>query len=240
LNRETEQAKVTLILGGARSGKSTLAEKLAHVRAGEQAGVLYVATMLAYDDEMGERVIRHRASRPASWRTVEAPYSMTEEVMAGLQGERLVLVDCLTAWTSNWMLREIGIEGQGGEISEDEQAGAPATENTDSDSQDRLDPKHPEREVRPPDYSKLETMLVAELESLVAQLRERNTGLILVSNEVGMGLVPPYPLGRAYRDLLGKVNQRLARLADEAFMVFAGLPIELKRLQAELGTIPFK
>ncbi len=213
----SNQPKISLILGGARSGKSALAERLAQARA--EAGVLYAATLLPYDTEMRARVIRHRASRPATWRTVETPYKLAEGVLSTLQNEKIVLVDCLTVWTANLLMRASGMEHlHTGEVAEE----AEPPQNNPA-----IEPE--------PDYVGLEAGIIAELESLVLSLRQRETGLLLVSNEVGMGLVPPYPMGRAYRDLLGRVNQRMAQLSDEAFMVFAGIPLELKRLQAELG-----
>ena len=255
MNREAEKNKVTLILGGARSGKSALAEKLARRRASTGA-VLYVATSVAIDQEIRERIARHKASRPANWRTVEAPYELASQVLANLQNEQVVLVDCLTTWTGNLMLREsqrqaalLGTQAFYGEIYDDAipphlahtSPNQPSSalepdreEDITSDLQLEVASKSP-TPVIPPDYARLETTIIAELENLVAQLRERKLGLLLVSNEVGMGLVPPYELGRAYRDLLGRVNQRLAGLADEAVIVFAGLPIELKKLQAGLG-----
>lgn len=254
MNREAEKSKITLILGGARSGKSALAEKLAQVRSGAGGAVLYVATSLPTDQEMRDRIARHQASRPANWRTVEAPYDLARQVLANLQNEQIVLVDCLTIWTSNLMLRESQSQAYlletppfPGEIYEDAitprkiRASHNRTssalepdreEDITSDLQLEVAAKPP---VRPPDYDRLEAAITTELENLVTHLRERQLGLLLVSNEVGMGLVPPYELGRAYRDLLGRVNQRLARLADEAFIVFAGLPIELKKLQTGLG-----
>lgn len=236
--------KLTLILGGARSGKSTLAEKLAQIRAGEAGGVLYVATLLPYDAEMRERVALHRASRPASWRTLEAPYKLTEAILANLQGESLVLLDCLTVWTANRLiaLMEPGLMVPT-EIFEEELPVTPAIEQSV-----QLPVELP---VEPPttpeqaaagdkaekviDYLALEREMGAELDNLLTGLQEGGVGLVLVSNEVGMGLVPPYPLGRAYRDLLGRLNQRLAGRADEVFFVLAGIPVDLKRLQAELS-----
>jgi adenosylcobinamide kinase / adenosylcobinamide-phosphate guanylyltransferase len=210
--------RITLILGGARSGKSHLAEKLARSRAANTGGVLYVATLAPADAEMRERVIQHRASRPATWRTLEAPFDLTGPVMAALQAETLVLLDCLTIWTANRLMAamEPGLLTPP-EVFEEELPESPA---------------RPDQPVT--DYRALEDDLGSELDRLLAGLRGREVGLVLVSNEVGMGLVPPYPLGRAYRDMLGRLNQRLAAQADEVFFVLAGIPVDLKRLQVEL------
>ncbi|MBN9389633.1 MAG: bifunctional adenosylcobinamide kinase/adenosylcobinamide-phosphate guanylyltransferase [Chloroflexi bacterium] len=212
--------KITLVLGGARSGKSTLAEKIAHKRAGDD-GVLYVATLQPLDAEMEARVVTHRASRPANWRTLETPYEVAAPVFSGLQAEKLVLLDCLTLWTSNLILREMmpGFSPEVG-ITED----LPEPEPNPA-------PNQPVADIN---YGKLEVELVREIEQLVAGLKERRIGLVMVSNEVGMGLVPPYPLGRAYRDLLGRLNQGVAALSDEVFLVVAGIPVDLKKFQAEI------
>ena len=166
-----------------------------------------------------------------------------------LQNEKIVLLDCLTVWTSNRLIREDGtLTGHTGEIYDDlpivatgqsEQSSPlePDREETiTSDLQTNLPKLRPARPVQPPqpDYARLENELTSEIEILIAGLRKRGVGLVVVSNEVGLALVPPYPLGRVYRDLLGRLNQRVAGLSDEVFMVFAGLPVELKKLQATL------
>ncbi len=224
--------KITLILGGVRSGKSTLAEKLAATRAGDAGGVLYVATLLPYDAEMRERVTLHRASRPAVWHTLEAPYKLTDAILANLQGEKLVLLDCLTVWTANRLIALMEPDlFTPTEIFEEElpvelpvEPPTKPEQGSDKDKSEKVI-----------DYLALEREMGAELDNLLVGLQERGVGLVLVSNEVGMGLVPPYPLGRAYRDLLGRLNQRLASRADEVFFVLAGIPVDLKRLQAELA-----
>lgn len=180
--------------------------------------MLYVATLQPYDAEMQERVVQHRASRPASWRTVEAPLSLASGLFAALQSEKLALIDCLTVWTGNLMVKESGIKM--GEIEDDNLNPEQEAENAPAEFQ--------------PDYKRVEAEIISELEGILKEARARQFGLIMVSNEVGMGLVPPYPLGRAYRDLLGRVNQRLASLADEVFLVVAGIPVDLKKLEAAL------
>lgn len=178
--------ELILILGGARSGKSTHAEKLAREHGGD--AVLYIATAEARDDEMRERVRAHRASRPPAWRTLEAPVRVGERVEEESRGSRVLLLDCLTLLASNALLAA-------GE-------GAP--------------PERAEAAVRD------------EVDSLIGAWRRSTATWIVVSNEVGLGIVPAYPLGRVYRDALGRANQRLAAEASHVLFMVAGLPLRLK------------
>jgi adenosylcobinamide kinase/adenosylcobinamide-phosphate guanylyltransferase len=189
-------AAVTLILGGARSGKSAYAEQIA---AASGRPVLYLATATAGDEEMAARIAAHRASRPAAWTTVEAPEDLAGAVAAHAREGDVVLVDCLTLWVSNRLLREIG-------------------EAADA--------------VPVATASALEARLCAETDRLLDRGKAMGVGLILVSNEVGMGLVPPFPLGRVYRDALGRVNQTVARRADAVVLMVAGIPVDLRKLAA--------
>jgi adenosylcobinamide kinase / adenosylcobinamide-phosphate guanylyltransferase len=170
-----------LILGGVRSGKSVYAERIAAEAGGP---VLYVATATAAadDEEMAERIARHRAQRPAAWRTIEEPIRVASNVAAELaQLDRgvTVLVEDLTLLMSNLMAQ---------------------------------------------DPAQAETRCLAE----VARLAALEAHVILVSNEVGMGVVPPYPSGRLFRDGLGRVNQRAAELCKEVYLLVAGLPLRVK------------
>lgn len=212
--------KITLVLGGARSGKSSLAEKLAQKRAG-LLNVLYVATLQPYDDEMRERVVKHQASRPATWRTLEAPFELTQTILTELRNETLVLVDCLAVWSSNRLVKVSGLLDNLAEITEDIKTEHEPAATTISRSLAL-------------NYQQLEIDLTSEINHLIAEMRRQKRDLILVSNEVGLGLVPAYPLGRAYRDLLGRLNQTIAAQADETLMIWAGIPVDLKRMQAEL------
>jgi adenosylcobinamide kinase/adenosylcobinamide-phosphate guanylyltransferase len=176
---------LTLILGGARSGKSSHAQKLAHERGDDD--VLFVATAQALDDEMKARVEAHRRDRPAAWRTLEAP-RRTGEAIARADPSAVVLVDCLTLLVSNSVLAL------------PESASA----------------------------AEAEAAALAEVEGLIAAYRQGAASWIVISNEVGLGLVPPYPVGRTYRDALGRANQRLAAQADEVVFMVAGIPMQVK------------
>lgn len=172
--------RLTLILGGARSGKSDFAQALARKRGGDD--VLFVATAEARDEEMRGRIQNHRTARPAVWRTLEAP-SDVARALKSASPARVVLLDCVTFWVSNALL---------------------ANENAATDAMQR------------------------ELDELLNWHHVAQCEFITVSNEVGMGLVPDNALGRAYRDLLGTVNQRLADASDEVFLLVAGVPLGVK------------
>lgn len=189
--------KLTLILGGARSGKSTFAEKLAQESGGDD--VLYIATSEVKDEEMRERVEKHRASRLQTWRTREAPNRLAESTAQESGTERVILVGCLTVYVSNALLETT----------------APEEDAFDPPSADPFDPA-------------IEDRLMQELKSLVENQHSSTAEMIIVSNEVGLGLVPAYELGRAYRDLLGRANQYLASQADEVYFLAAGIPMKIK------------
>jgi adenosylcobinamide kinase/adenosylcobinamide-phosphate guanylyltransferase len=163
----------TLVLGGARSGKSAYAERLP---AGGPA--LYLATAEARDGEMAERIAHHRARRGAGWTTIEEPLELETALAHHLSPDRPVLVDCLTLWIANLM-----------------EAG---------------------RDV------------AAATAGLCRVLADPKGAVILVSNEVGMGLVPETALGRAFRDHQGRVNQEVAAACERVVFVAAGLPLILK------------
>lgn len=179
--------QIWFVTGGARSGKSTFAERRA---ASLGHPVIYIATLEPLDDEMRARIGRHRAQRPAAWRTVEAPRAPIEAVRAAPAGDT-VLLDCLSLWVSNRLL-DLGTD-------------APTAA----------------------EVAVLEQALEAETRALLDLLAAREGGAVLVSNEAGSGLVPEYALGRAYRDLLGRVNQRLSQTAARAWLCVAGRALEL-------------
>lgn len=190
--------KLVLVLGGARSGKSAFAERLA---AGSGRPVAFIATATAGDDDMRQRIAHHRASRPPEWLTIEEPLHLARAIRLASIDADVLLLDCITLWLANWM-------GQQGRLELD---ASPSLLETCTNAV----------------LSDIEELLVT-----LATLSPYKT-LIVVSNEVGMGIVPAYPLGRAYRDILGRVNQRLARAADRVYLMVAGLAVDIKRLHEE-------
>ena len=173
--------RLTLILGGIRSGKSSYAQQLAS--GGER--VLFVATAEAGDREMEARIRAHRDSRPADWNTLEEPVELVEALGPVLRSYDTVLLDCLTLWVSNALLRE-----------------------RDAESARRV--------------------IISRANKLLELILDSDCSWIVVSNEVGLGLVPATELGRVYADELGRVNQAVAADADEVYFMAAGLPIRLK------------
>ncbi len=171
----TGAGTVVLFLGGARSGKSRLAQGRAETMSGD---LVYVATGQAFDSEMAERIARHRADRGPRWRTVESPIDLPDAVAReGIAG-KVLLVDCLTLWLSNLMLGEHDI--------------------------------------------------AAAAARLLAVLAQTPATVLLVSNEVGLGIVPENALARRFRDEAGWLHQRIAAAADEVLLVAAGLAIRMK------------
>jgi adenosylcobinamide kinase/adenosylcobinamide-phosphate guanylyltransferase len=196
--------RLILILGGARSGKSALADRLAGSLG---RPVAFIATATAGDDEMRERIARHRASRPKGWHTLEEPLDLARVVRQAAELADVVLLDCLTLCLGNVLLQALGQHAQ------DEQ-GEEALHTTG-----RLFDERALKEIK---------ALLAVVKSLVL-----NKTLIVVTNEVGLGIVPAYPLGRLYRDTLGYVNQRLAKTADRVYLMVAGMAVDIKRLHEE-------
>jgi adenosylcobinamide kinase/adenosylcobinamide-phosphate guanylyltransferase len=175
-----------LVLGGARGGKSSWAQRRAEEIGGPD--VLYVATAEALDEEMKTRIAAHKADRPKGWRTLETPTLVGVPFVEEAQGVRVILLDCLTLLTSNAML-SADVE---------------------------------------PAASEAEAAVEVEIDALLCALDQSEATWIVVTNEVGLGLVPANSLGRTYRDALGRANQRLAALADEVVLMVAGLPLRLK------------
>ena len=168
-------AGITLVLGGARSGKSRFAERMVLE---PDAEPVYLASAIAGDAEMAERIERHRQDRGTRWHTVEEPLALTERLAEAAAVDRAILVDCLTLWLSNLMQAERDVE--------------------------------------------------RETERLVRTLPELPGRIVLVSNEVGLGIVPDNPLARRFRDAAGRLHQSVAAVAQSVLFVAAGLPLILK------------
>ena len=181
--------QLTFILGGARSGKSTLAERLA---AGCGTEVLYCATAEILDSEMKRRVALHRSRRPSIWETVEAPFEVASKIADQLEKRSYsaILLDCLSILTSNALLK--------------------------------MEEHISEAEA----WKRFYTMEFFPLLTLI----QKNPKIhwFIVSNEVGMGVVPAYELGRQYRDLLGRANQTTAAAAGTFYFMAAGVPLKMK------------
>jgi adenosylcobinamide kinase / adenosylcobinamide-phosphate guanylyltransferase len=192
-----ENPQLILVTGGARSGKSTYAERLAR-----QSGrsVVYIATATAGDDDMRDRIARHQAARPVTWQTIEEPLHIAEAVHRGAVLADIILLDCITVWLSNWLLRQ------------DELSSIEST---------------PSSVYSEGALQEIEALL-REAQALNAQQRR-----LIVTNEVGLGIVPAFALGRVYRDVLGTVNRRLAQEAARVYLLVAGLAVDIKRLHEE-------
>lgn len=165
-----------LVLGGARSGKTSFAEQLA-IRSGRRPA--YLATAEALDAEMRDRVATHRAIRGDRFTTIEEPLALSDALVAAARDHDVILVDCLTLWITNLLLANEDVAGA-----------------------------------------------VSELGATLVQIK--NARIILVSNEVGMGIVPDNAMARTFRDLAGSAHQRLAEICDEVHFIVAGLPMTLK------------
>jgi adenosylcobinamide kinase / adenosylcobinamide-phosphate guanylyltransferase len=180
---------VTLVLGGARSGKSTFALEVARRNA---ARVLFVATATAGDEDMRRRIEKHRKERPAGWRTLEAPDHLGKRIAAGAADAELVIVDCITLLVNNIFGR------------------------------------YPDDEFETLEESVLEKDVQGEIAELETCLKNCPASFIVISNEVGLGIVPETRIGRLYRDILGRANQRLAAASDAVYLLVAGIPLRLK------------
>lgn len=183
--------KLILVTGGARSGKSAFAEELA---GGFGDRVLYVATSIAFDDEMRKRIQNHRSGRPSCWETVEAYSDMDNALEGRLEGKSAVLLDCVTIMVTNLMLREEA-------------------------DWDHLDANRMEA---------VEAGIKTEIEKLLGFIEDAGLPFVLVTNELGMGIVPDSALARLFRDIAGRMNQLIAKKADEVYFCVSGIPLKIK------------
>lgn len=167
-------AEIILVTGGARSGKSALAERLAQSCGNK---VIYIATSEPFDDEMQSRIDRHRARRDAGWRTVDAPLELPD-MLVQTDGDAPRLVDCLTMWLNNLIYHN--------------------------------------RDV------------ADEVDRLIEVISEQQADLVMVTNEIGSGLVPQTAEARKFRDLAGELNQMVAQAASQVYLSVSGIPVKIK------------
>jgi len=179
---QSHLAHLVFIVGGASSGKSDVALRLAAKSAGPMAPRAFVATGESLDEEMAMKIARHRQSRSSTWDTAEVPLELSVWFENCARKYRLVVVDCLTMWLSN-------LCGRG----------------------------------------KKDTEIIQETKTLLGVIRRSGARVVLVSNELGLGLVPIDAQSRRFRDLAGNVNRLVAKAADEAYFVVSGIPLSLKK-----------
>jgi len=194
------------IVGGARSGKSTFALELGSKISGRKG---FIATAETLDEEMKERIIFHKKTRPAEWETIEEPVDLGKRLQNIAGSYDVVIVDCLTLWLSNMLGRE----------------------------EDSEPPKGNENPPLPPfrkggmggfDRGFSDERIKAEIEHLTSVLKDVSCKVIVVSNEVGLGIVPENKVARLFRDLGGWMNQKVASVADEVYLVTCGIPMRIK------------
>jgi adenosylcobinamide kinase/adenosylcobinamide-phosphate guanylyltransferase len=202
---------MTFILGGARSGKSAFAERLAS-RHSER--VAYIATAQALDDEMSERIAKHRQKRPEGWRTLEIHINVGKAISSDPPEAEVIILDCLTLLVSNLLLQASNHPSEHSKLHSNTESSA------DVESRSNFEYIFPKVE-------NAKTVIDQELDQLQEVIQGSPADWIIVSNEVGMGLVPPYPQGRIYRDLLGWANQRMASMAYQVYFMVAGIPMRL-------------
>lgn len=184
-------SKLILVTGGARSGKSIFAEGKAK-EFGQN--VLYVATSKPIDDEMNQRIAKHRAQRPSQWETIEEYKNLDAALVDIIQDKDAVLLDCITIMVTNLMLDECY--------------------DWDTPTRDKVE--------------EIENLVKHQIEGLISLSKMSKVPFILVTNEIGLGVVPSSAIGRDFRDIAGRMNQILAKAADEVYLCVSGIPMKLK------------
>ncbi|APV44236.1 adenosylcobinamide kinase / adenosylcobinamide-phosphate guanylyltransferase [Dehalogenimonas formicexedens] len=181
--------RTILLIGGARSGKSSYAEELAREIGGE---VLFVATAEARDEEMRRRIEVHKKSRPAHWHTLEAPCKVGDCISKDNRILDVVVLDCVTLLVNNVLCQHMAVSGED------------------------VDEKAVEADIK------------TEINSIIACMVQSLATYIMVTNEVGEGIIPLGASTRIYRDVLGRANQMLAKAVDEVYLMVAGIPLKVK------------
>ncbi len=181
LTSDQSEGPLTVVLGGARSGKSSFAVRLGQQAAASGRGIAFIATSprIPGDDDLDARIAAHRSERPSTWLTIEEEVDLPGAV-GRVESSALVIVDCVTVWVSNLMHRDVS-----------------------------------------------ENDVLAAANDVLVALRSRSGPSLLISNEVGMGIVPMNALARSYRDMLGRVNQQFVAASDKALLMVAGRALPL-------------
>lgn len=183
--------RIFLVTGGARSGKSSFAEQLV---AGFGPQIVYIATARPFDEEMIDRIARHRRQRPSSWQTFEAPERPSAVIAEQGRCCDAILLDCLTVLATNLLHFH------------------------------RIDWDHVSRGR----LAEVEEEILVEIKAIYTAAQQGRADLVAVTNEVGCGIVPASPMTRFFRDCAGRINQRLAAVADEVYWVVSGIPVRIK------------
>ena len=185
-------SKIILVTGGARSGKSTFAEKLSNKINDDKK--VYIATAQILDDEMAHRVKMHKSRRNESWVTIESPFNAEIAIKKAADISNLILFDCLTIYISNILCKFENFE----------------------------------------EMSKIDIEMKNDIDKLIGAAKNFNGTIIFVTNEVGGGIVPENKLARIFRDFSGIINQRIAKIADEVYLVVAGFAVDIKKIAYNL------
>lgn len=176
-----------VVTGGARSGKSTFGESLLM----DKKEVLYIATSIPFDDEMKDRVKKHKNSRPSYWDTLECYKAIGENIRGLEKTYEGIILDCITIMITNLLIENIN-------------------ENSEID------------------YREIEDIIIDEVKSMVHFFNKYEGEVVLITNEVGSGIVPENKLSREFRDIAGRVNQYLAKEAEQVYLAVSGIPVKIK------------
>lgn len=182
---------IILVTGGARSGKSSFAEKLISER---YELISYIATAMPYDDGMKDRIKKHKESRPSNWKTYEIYEEISGRINEISQESNAVLLDCITVMVTNLILKN-DVDWE--KISMDE-------------------------------ANEIEKVLSEEVENLINEILKSKMDAVIVTNEIGSGIVPENKLARIFRDMAGRVNQKIAKASSEVYLTVSGIPIKIK------------
>ncbi len=210
-------AKMTFVLGGARSGKSAFAEGLAK----KYHNVVYIATAEVRDEEMRDRIQIHRARRTFHWKTIEAPLHVDGVISNLNEKVELVYIDCITLYITNMLLSGDTDTWRG------ERPFAPTKDDKNIFLNKMAHPADGV-DMQGKNLKQKQSLILDKINKLCRECRESKSDVIIVSNEVGLGIVPDNALSRLFRDIAGSANQMIADEADEVYFLVAGIAQRIK------------